>query len=283
VIERVINSAVINREQLRLEHLAHRAYRLRDLPAMKAASKVLLRLPSHSSQAIGLYYAALTFKRQGAIDEAKNLLEQIVTHQTVEARALLSLGACSLVQGQYDEAQRLHLEASKAGNFQEKLTALWNISEIKSIAGDHSSSLSELSNLWPMVRVASCSDAYLLYHWHNDIAFELAAVGKFREAQEHSHLAVRSSLAFAYPEWQETNEEIEQQLQRPVQVVVVTPLPEQHQQSVRPAAVVLIYACDIHVQSIALTRLTRASLQPLALSKPFKYGPPSRAPPTPTK
>jgi len=273
----IIDPALTRFEEARFEKLAYSAYRRRDLAAMQVASEALLRLPSQSSQATGLYYSALALKRRGAIDQSRALLELISSHPTIEARALLSLGACYLIEGQYDEAFRLYVEATKAGSYQEKLAALWNISELKSIAGDHQSALEDLSNLWPLVRIAANSENYYLACWHNEMAVELAAIGNLREASEHSRIAMSSPLALAYPEWQATHTELEELLARPVQVVVAIPAPEPETESVRVA---LVTTGDIRSQNAVSIPITRASLEPLVLVKSFIISHPARAPPT---
>jgi hypothetical protein len=88
------------------------------------------------------------------------------------------------------------------------------------MAGDHQQALHELEKLWPFVRIAAREHAHLFYMYHNELAYELAQVGKLDVAQQVIQVAVNSPLLDKYPEWQETAAEIQQQVSRHLIIAV---------------------------------------------------------------
>jgi tetratricopeptide (TPR) repeat protein len=199
----------------------------------------------------------------------------------IQARAALTLGTVYESQSDIENALRLYLEAACRATSIDLFTMVCTrgqLSAIKSTEGDHRAALADLEQLWPLLRLASRAYPHLFYLYHNDLAYELAQVGRIEEARQHSEIAISSPLAPAYPEWLETGQDLARQLERPAQVFVSAPQPEQKHQA-KTAAVVIVITGGLHTQQVASTALTRAGLQPLLLIKPFRTGPPTRAPP----
>jgi hypothetical protein len=265
-----------------LTRAAEIAYGMRDVASLDEISRVLIALPLSQAQAAGRYYQAMIAKRRGEIDRAACELGQLVNQTispVVQGRALHTLGTVFESQGQVEEAARLYGEAMRASASVDPRTfacAYGQLSAIKSTEGDHRAALSDLQSIWPIAMAAAQQHPHLYFQFHNEIAVELAAVGKLQEAREHSRIAISSPLAPAYPEWQATHTELEELLHRPVQVVVAIPDPEPE---TKPVRVALVTTGDIRSQNVAAQPLTRTSLQPLVLVKPFVISHPARAPP----
>jgi tetratricopeptide (TPR) repeat protein len=268
----------------RLARAAEIAYGTRDIVALDEISRVLTSIPLAEATTTGQYYHALIAKRRGKIDQAGYELEQLLTYNqspVIQARAALTLGTVYESQSDIENALRLYLEAACRATSIDLFTMVCTrgqLSAIKSTEGDHRAALADLEQLWPLLRLASRAYPHLFYLYHNDLAYELAQVGRIEEARQHSEIAISSPLAPAYPEWLETGQDLARQLERPAQVFVSAPQPEQKPQA-KTAAEVIVITGDLHTQQVASTALTRDGLQPPALIKPFRTGPPTRAPP----
>jgi hypothetical protein len=75
----------------------------------------------------------------------------------------------------------------------------------KSIEGFHKQSLSDLENLYSLARLSS---PVVYFDYLNSLAIELAEAARKDEARNVSRLVLASPFAYAYPEWQETAEEL---------------------------------------------------------------------------
>lgn len=197
---------------------SEQAYIQRDVDSLEQASLVLINLPLSEAQQIGLYYQALSNCRKDQKDEARVQVERIVDTAplTYRSRAILTLGTFYHDQGKFDEALRFYIEASKVALSWGALGAIatlraeQNVAFILSDLGDHNRSLSKLESLWPLVQFLAKQNPFYLHLYHNAVAVELAALGRFDEAQAASEIALTSPFAPVYPEWSETREEISQ-------------------------------------------------------------------------
>jgi tetratricopeptide (TPR) repeat protein len=195
---------------------AEHAYSLRDMNTVQQAGEILAGLPLDVAKQIGLYYQALSIKRDGQIDKAKRLLEIIADNApfVYRGRAIQTLGRIHHEQGKLDEALRFYLEAVRITQKKRScdplvtLLAQSEISHIKSDLGDHRSALTILENISPLAQVVGRGNPFYYYTYHNELAFELAESGRLDEAQAASEVALASPFAPAYPEWAETREEI---------------------------------------------------------------------------
>lgn len=196
-----------------LIRIAEHSIGLRDMQALAEASEILSSLPLAKAKQAGAFYYALAMKRGGQTEYAQRLLEKIAESPNTggRARALQSLGVMLQEQGKLHDAGRLYLEAMRAGGEHDLITALSareTISAIKSANGDHQGALSDLENLLPLFRLAAKEVPFYFYVYHADLAYELAQVGRIREAKAACAVALASPFAPAYPEWSATRDEI---------------------------------------------------------------------------
>ena len=204
-------------ERERLTRIAELAYSYRNITAMEHAARELLAYDSDAS----LYYLAMAARWQGRTDEARNLLESV--RGNYQARAIHALGIIHHAAGQIDEAAKYYCEAMRA-NRAHDLFALVNsrlqASSIRSVRGQHDQSLDSLLSLWPVIRAAAKQYPHLWPSFHNDIACELLALGRLEDAKRVASVAIASPLAPAYPEFQDTVQEIAESERRAILVVV---------------------------------------------------------------
>jgi hypothetical protein len=102
---------------------------------------------------------------------------------------------------------------------------------LRSRKGDHNGALTDLQRLWPAIHYLSRAYPVLYYDYLNSLAVELAEVGSIAEARAAISIPLSSSLASAYPNWTETQREIEEAAargpqRRPSALVVGLPRPE---------------------------------------------------------
>ena len=199
-----------------LIRLAEQAYMLRALDVLDEMSQVLMNLPITGTRQIGLYYAALSMKRKGEIDEAQPLLEAVADNApiTYRARAVQSLGTNYHTKCQHADALKLQLEALRmasersAQSQQISLLARLEISHIKSDMGDHRGALETLEALSPLVQIVGREKPLYFYFYHNELAVEFAELKQLAEAEAACAVATASPFAHAYPEWIATRDEI---------------------------------------------------------------------------
>ncbi|MGA9773663.1 MAG: hypothetical protein WBV94_31825 [Blastocatellia bacterium] len=201
-----------------LSRLAEIAYSRRDIEALEIIAGQLLNFSDRRSQGAGLYYRAIVAKRRGDDPRAIALLETVNS-----ARAIQALGAIEFDAGRFEHALPLFIRAAQAAkgiDVATSLNALYQVSAIKSIAGNHGQALDDLLSLWPIVRSVIKSHPHLYFNWHNDVAFELLQVGRIQEARESLSVALTSPISASYPEYSETRAEIERCERRKIIVTV---------------------------------------------------------------
>lgn len=206
---------------LKLTHalirFAEQAFILRDLNALQEASQVLMSLPVDAARQVGLYYHALVIKRTGQISEAQKLFETVANNAPAQytARAIQGLGSAYYDSGRLDEALRFQLEALRATSdknlqgLQTGLMARLQISVIASVNGDHKGSLSSLEKLSSLVNLIAKQQPFYFHAYCNELAIELGELGRITEAKAACKVALKYPFASAYPEWAETQNELE--------------------------------------------------------------------------
>jgi hypothetical protein len=209
----------------RLIRLCELAYGQRDYERLQGITEALQSIPFTPAQNATRYYQAVLLKRQGELDRAASLLGDLSA-----PRALLTLGTVEECRGNFDSAARLHIEAMKASRGVDPFTyagAAMQLATIKAVSGDHVGSLYSFQSIGPLVRVVARSQPYLYPLWCNAVAVELSELGRADEARAASAVAVASSIAEAYPEWQETAKEIAETSPARIAIVVVEPQREE--------------------------------------------------------
>jgi tetratricopeptide (TPR) repeat protein len=175
-----------------------------------------MNLPIAEARQIGRYYQAIAISRIGKTDEALLLLEAVADRVPLayRARAIQTLGSIYHRQGRLDEALRLYPEALLAAspqNGRDLLTTLivhMERSCIKGEMGDHRRALTDYESLSPLVQIVGQQRPFYFYVYHNELAIELAELGRITEAEAALSIALASPFAPAYPEWTETRQEI---------------------------------------------------------------------------
>ena len=196
--------------------LAEFAYSRRDLEALEIIADQLLSLPD--AQRAGLYYLGIVAKRRGDERRAKGLLENLNSPCAIQ-----TLGAIEFDAGRYESALPLFIKAAQAARGTDVATllnALYQVSAIKSIAGNHQESFNDLLSLWPIVRHVAKSHPHLFFNWHNDCAVELLELGRVEQARESLSIALASPFSANYHEYKETRESIEQCERKKILVTV---------------------------------------------------------------
>ena len=198
-----------------LAEVARHAYLARQVNVVEQASQIMLALPiSKELKAVAQYYQAICIKRKGDFDSARRLLERIVEDATPQyrARALLTIGATYIENGEVEASSLFFLSAGRAARECDLLTLIESqqmIAVIRSFQGDHKQALEEIEKLFPLVCKISKYHPALYYSFLNSLAIELGEVGRIQEAKAACAIALASPFAAAYPEIAQTRDELE--------------------------------------------------------------------------
>jgi len=190
----------------RLVRLAEQAHAFRQFDKVKELALMLSNIPIKDFQAIGHYFLAVAMNCNGKGDqnEAKSLFELVLNTASdpYKVKAMLSLGALSFNRRDFDSATYFYHRGMKAGKLSAaSLHAIRAISVLKAIEGDHAQAVKDLENILPLIKYAP---AHIYFDILNSYAVELGEVGRIYEARNISQLVIHSPFAFAYPEWQDT-------------------------------------------------------------------------------
>jgi tetratricopeptide (TPR) repeat protein len=197
--------------------IADCAYTIRHTEVIEQAGEVLSHLPlSRLYRSVGEYYKGIAIRQQGNVAQARTVLERVAEYAPLayRARAVQYLGSIAHTTGDYQSALPLYVEASRiaaSGNWCDPhttATAQQNIAILKSIDGDHRGALSDLENLYPLIRALGTVEPYKQYHYLNSLSVELSAAGRCEEAGNICRIILASPYAFAYPEWRETAQDL---------------------------------------------------------------------------
>jgi tetratricopeptide (TPR) repeat protein len=217
--QQLINRASFQELGDRLARQAEIAYWFRQSAIVEEAGLMLSNLPLKEYQLIGQYYLGWCAYRRG--EDAQSIFENVAENSiTYKAKGLISLAASEVARNDFDSALNLCQEVTKqTENPSLLLTAARSVAFLKSMEGDHHHALKDLERLAPLARYAS-PVAY--YNYLNSLAVELAEAGRLEEASNISNIVLASPLAFAYPEWRETGDEIRLKLYRSHSIISVT-------------------------------------------------------------
>jgi hypothetical protein len=204
----------------KLIDLAEHSYAFRQMDTLQQVSQVLLTLPLPRRYEIaGQYYQALGIQRLGAgdIETAARLLERVAESASprYRVRAVISLGADSFYERDYQSALSLYCEAGRLAlrnDVQDPyatLTAQRMVGVIHGLEGNHRGAVRLLEPFFPLARTVRSSHPHIYYDYMNSLAVELCEVGRLEEAKNTSQIVLASPFAVAYPEWRETRDEIE--------------------------------------------------------------------------
>jgi tetratricopeptide (TPR) repeat protein len=202
---------VLSYERLgnRLIALAERARAVRQWSSLSELAAMLINYPLKDYQVIGQYYYGLGLCQNGLgeLDKARVTLESVACNARPEyrAEAMLSLSAISWVNNKPEETFKYCLEAGKLGKLNTALQGLRGVAVLKARVGDHKSALADLENLRSLMRHAPL---HIYFDYLNSLAVELGEAGRKDEARHIIRRVLASPYAWAYPEWQQTVEDL---------------------------------------------------------------------------
>jgi len=181
------------------------AHAFRQVETVAELSQILVNNPIKEYQLIGQYYLFWCKYRTHQYDI--NALEEIIDQtQTYKAQALLSRGAFEYDHRRNDTALYFFNEALKAHpTISEYISISVAIAVAKASEGLHRLALKDLEKLIPIIKYA---EPRLYYDFLNSLAVELAECGREYEARNVIRHVLESPFIIAYPEWQETGEEL---------------------------------------------------------------------------
>jgi tetratricopeptide (TPR) repeat protein len=207
----------------RLLAMAEHSFTLRKLDAVERICLYMLSLPLEANHHSGaIYFYALCGKRRGKTAAAKAIFERLTEEATLRFRAksFSSLAAIAMDEGDYNSSLELYIECARLtfrspeSTLGEVVQAHRALAVMKSRDGDHRGSLSYLEKVLPLAQAARSAHPHAYYDLLNSLAVELSEAGRMEEAQNASAVVVASVFAPAYPEFQETQEEIAEKSRR---------------------------------------------------------------------
>jgi hypothetical protein len=181
------------------------AHAFRDVARVRELGRVLLSIPIKEYRAIAQYYLVWCDCREFKL--RSDMLETIIDQtQTYKAKAFISRAGFEGLKGNIESELYFYTEALNcATDISDYITSSRAIAVIKSKEGFHNSALKDLEKIAPLTRYA---EPLAYYDFLNSYAVELGEVGRKYEAHNIIQAVVASPLAFAYPEWRETAEEL---------------------------------------------------------------------------
>ena len=186
----------------RVVRIAEQAQAFRQYEKVKEAAQILANIPIKQYQTIGHYYMGLCEFRKGK--SPKELFEQVAEYAPARygAFAMHSLAAIEARKQDYESEFYWYVESLKVHPSAEALRA---IAVVKAKEGYHRAAIKDLENILPLARYF---DPLTYFDSLNSLAVELAEVECKYEARNIIRHVIASPLAFAYPEWLETAEDL---------------------------------------------------------------------------
>jgi hypothetical protein len=218
-----------------LAEIARQAYLFQRPSVIEWAKQRIVELPLSSRlQTIAVYYSLQYEKR--TLEESRIVLAGVIDDAPAgyRERAILELAATYENSGDLQTCSSLCLEAARASRGTDEVTrtkAHMLLAVLRSRNGDHNGALTDLQRLWPAIHYLSRAYPVLYYDYLNSLAVELGEVGRIAEARAAISIPLSSSLAYVYPNWTETQREIEEAAARgpcrcPSALVIGLPKPE---------------------------------------------------------
>jgi tetratricopeptide (TPR) repeat protein len=181
------------------------AHAFRQTEQVRELARILINIPIKEYQLIAQYYLVWCKCREYEYPAAtlESIIEQTQTYKT---KALFSRGAIEWYKGKNETALYFYKEALRTSpTISEHIDLSRTIAVLKATEGFHKSAMRDLENLEPLIRYA---EPRLYYDFLNSYAIELAEAGRKQEARNISRIVLASPFAPAYPEWQDTAEDL---------------------------------------------------------------------------
>ena len=238
-----------------------------DYVSLSQVADVLSTVPHVEAQAASLFYRAIIERSKGREESAARLLEGILSAKAAtryQARAIQALGAVHRFTGDKREAARLYNQAIErsSGDLSNLVNGLLARSELASAEGDHERAVADLRAVRPAVELLAQVHPVYAPIFANEVAFELAQLGKVEEARRFAAYAVASPLASRFPAWAETAQEIEQQAEAKAALNVRPPVKQARKTSLKSKLRLVKKPCPV-----ALHASTRRRIGPVATIK----------------
>lgn len=181
------------------------AHAFRQVKQVRELAGILVNIPIKECQLIAQYYLVWSQCRQSEYDTAP--LERIAEQtQTYKAKVLISVAAFEVYKGNTGTALYFYTEALRTNPTPtDYIKASTGIATVKSMEGFHKSALNDLEKLLPVLRHAEALNYFEVF---NSYAVELGEVGRKEEARNVIKHVLASPFIPAYPEWQETSQEL---------------------------------------------------------------------------
>jgi tetratricopeptide (TPR) repeat protein len=213
---RIVNRAKSQHEMdntgRQLLDLARFARLTREEQICSDASKLVLHVPvSHDLHLAADYYRIISQKE---LVDARNALVRVADGAPLEyrARVIHHIGYGYEIEGDIAEAARYYIEAAALANDQDCLCrfhALSGLAYLRSEEGDHAGAVAGFEALFPMVRVLSQVYPTIYAEHLNNFAAVLSRAGMTKRAERAINAVLASPFAARFPEWHETQREIE--------------------------------------------------------------------------
>jgi hypothetical protein len=201
----------------RLIALAREARIMRDPEACEGASELVLTLDvSPKLRAMAEWYRSLGVPGAAADhDASRKAAARAMDNCDTESvpQILLAVGRSYHSDENYREALAHYIEVSRAARNIDILSvtqALWNIAMLEHDRGDHREALNKFERLFPVITALSHRYPSLYANYLNNLATLLLENGRTLESRQAIGVALASPLAARYPEWRETQKEIEE-------------------------------------------------------------------------
>ena len=197
--------------------VARDAWMLRERDLRNLASNVVLALDvSPELHVVAHHYKSLKHDESNAdSDSATKTLIHAADRCPAEytARIILAVGKARHGAGDHSEALRYYAEACKSARGNDALSrmyAVWNVAMVDYDCGLHRNGLSKFEGLFPLVSALSHRYPVLYYDYLNNLAALLSENGRIEESRHAIRIAMASPFADRFPEWRETQREIEE-------------------------------------------------------------------------
>jgi hypothetical protein len=193
---------------------ARQAYLLRDYARLKIIGEELVNL-SPRFESIGRYYLVLATERRTKEnhEDARKELSLLIESPIVRIASMIAYAGAEISLNNIKPAAALLLEASalsvKSNDFIRFIQAQSMLSALCSIDGNHIESLRILWGLQPIINKLDNSHHIMKVDQNNSLCVELAKLGRYEAAKGFALVVSRSPYISAYPEWQETLDELQ--------------------------------------------------------------------------
>lgn len=186
---------------------AQAAQAVRQVDRLQELGTMLSSLPVPEYRLIGQYYLAWCMSRSGK--DAHGLFEEVAEKSTTyRTMALIELGSYEARKGDLDSCIKYYKQALKYSEIPyTAVLASRSIAAIKGLEGFHMRAVKDLDRINALVRYCPVIEQC---QYRNSLAVELGEVGRKEEARNIIQPVIESPLIIAYPEWQDTANELKQ-------------------------------------------------------------------------